>query len=356
FRLKSSSPAIKAGAVIAGITEDFTGAARHGAPDIGALEFSDSSSNPDPDPPEPPSLARSENMTGSSDNFASDHGVNHLWDTCTESTPACTSGSGSAEAFWVEFDFGEVHRLTSARLFGDADDAWVSSSWSLFYKNNVADPWSEAFVDAGALVSGWVSEELVILARFARVEVKGNVAGTGTQARELEIHGVPESCSPTEEICDGVDNDCDGKVDEEWPSLGAACSSGLGACSQAGVLVCDAEAQGTTCSAVALTPAPEVCDDGADNDCDGKVDAADADCQTGVCPENYVAVTSDEIQPHELTVVVHDAEGKPVRCGRIAVDLDTVGCSGGGGFSLMSLLPFLCMLVRARRFSGQMRR
>ncbi|MEZ4270183.1 MAG: hypothetical protein R3C68_01710 [Myxococcota bacterium] len=51
----------------------------------------------------------------------------------------------------------------------------------------------DAFVDSNALVNDWVSQDLDVLARFARVEVKGHTAGTGTQAQELEIHGVPEA-------------------------------------------------------------------------------------------------------------------------------------------------------------------
>ncbi|MEZ4270182.1 MAG: hypothetical protein R3C68_01705 [Myxococcota bacterium] len=39
----------------------------------------------------------------------------------------------------MEFDFGETHRLSSARLFGDADNAWVSSAWTLQYKLTATD-------------------------------------------------------------------------------------------------------------------------------------------------------------------------------------------------------------------------
>jgi cysteine-rich repeat protein len=53
--------------------------------------------------------------------------------------------------------------------------------------------------------------------------------------------------------------------------LGAACSAGMGACARTGTYVCTTDGSGTTCSATAGTPTTEVCD-GVDNDCDGMTD------------------------------------------------------------------------------------
>jgi hypothetical protein len=70
------------------------------------------------------------------------------------------------------------------------------------------------------------------------------------------------------EVCDGVDNDCDGQVDEGNPGAGGSCNTGNpGACA-AGTLVCSGG--GLTCSPT-VTATAEVCD-GIDNDCDGTVD------------------------------------------------------------------------------------
>ncbi|MEZ4270174.1 MAG: discoidin domain-containing protein [Myxococcota bacterium] len=347
FRLQPNSPAIGKAVVLTEVKTDFTGSPRDPTtPDLGAFEYTKT----DPPPIEPPSLARSESMTSNSNNFDPTNPVDNLWDSCTSTEDrSCWTGAADIPNFWVEFDFGEPHRLSSARLFGDAENAWVSTSWSLLYKVNASDAWNDAFVDSNALVNGWVSRELDVLARFARVEVKGAAAGTGTQAQELEIHGEPEACTASTEQCDGMDNDCDGKVDEDWPTLGEACTTGLGACSQQGVVVCDAEAQATTCSAVGLTPAPEVCDDGVDNDCDGKVDAVDPDCQSGVCPENTIVVNPGEAHPDELTVVVHDADGNPLTCTRIAADLGAVGCAMSSRMNLLCILLPLGFLMMRRR-------
>ena len=101
----------------------------------------------------------------------------------------------------------------------------------------------------------------------------------------------------TEKSCDGKDNDCDGKTDDEftWSGLvvGAACD-GTGECGM-GVVQCKGAAA-ATCSTnpdgTAPGSVPEVCN-GKDDDCDGQTDedwvlnvpcdGADADlCEEGV--------------------------------------------------------------------------
>ncbi len=77
------------------------------------------------------------------------------------------------------------------------------------------------------------------------------------------------------EECNGVDDDCDGDVDEDFPDLGDSCDNGeTGECLEYGVMVCRSDGTGTECDAPAGTPTTEVCD-GADNDCDGLIDEDD---------------------------------------------------------------------------------
>ena len=82
--------------------------------------------------------------------------------------------------------------------------------------------------------------------------------------------------------CDGSDNDCDGRVDEDFVAelleadrqTPRACTSGLGVCQREGAVRCTADGVGTECSAEAPDPAvrdDDACD-GVDDDCDGFTD------------------------------------------------------------------------------------
>ncbi len=96
---------------------------------------------------------------------------------------------------------------------------------------------------------------------------------------------------PTGEICDGVDNNCDGTADEGNPGGGAVCGSDVGEC-MTGMTVCVGgvlDCQGET------GPQPEICD-GLDNDCNGAIDNGIPIGGTCQVPYDTVAYPGDRTQ------------------------------------------------------------
>jgi hypothetical protein len=125
----------------------------------------------------------------------------------------------------------------------------------------------------------------------------GGMVGAGGQGGQGG-----QACVPTTEICDGKDNNCDGKVDE-----GCDCITGMmqdcydgpdgtkdkGIC-KGGKQTCDGQGKWGTCAGEVVPEAAEACD-GKDNNCDGQVDEG-CKCITGAKQACYTGPSGTENQ------------------------------------------------------------
>ena len=136
---------------------------------------------------------------------------------------------------------------------------------------------------------GLVDEDVPLVTDPARVTERGcnpkGVCGLPGGTRLRCQHGgwacepVHPAYDPFFDGCDGFDNDCDGRTDEDVLTIGEPCDSpddddlcrdDVWACSPAGIF-CQDRPGSPTCS--------EICAGGVDDDGDGQTDCADTECR-----------------------------------------------------------------------------
>ncbi len=91
-----------------------------------------------------------------------------------------------------------------------------------------------------------------------------------------------QGSQPSAEICDGLDNNCNGQVDDGNPGGGLACNTGLPGVCGLGVTSCS---NGSIICSGNVNPSAEVCN-GRDDNCNGQVDEGNPGgglaCNTGL--------------------------------------------------------------------------
>ncbi len=107
--------------------------------------------------------------------------------------------------------------------------------------------------------------------------------------RQCDAEGFWGACQgavlPAKELCNSIDDDCNGRVDDGFEREGTKCFAGEGECRVEGTFSCSPDGTESVCSAQAKAGKAEICD-GKDNDCNGKIDDGDiagtgAACSTG---------------------------------------------------------------------------
>ena len=137
--------------------------------------------------------------------------------------------------------------------------------------------------------------------------------------------------SPSPEVCDGIDNDCDGEVDNQLEEMGVPCLNGVGACSQSGQIVCQ-EGE-LLCDAVPLSPAltDEFCDE-IDEDCDGLIDedfqSEPFTCGVGVCVTEGIEICAQGLVNRVCDPISADPLELDRSCDTLDNDCDGVADEG----------------------------
>jgi len=150
------------------------------------------------------------------------------------------------------------------------------------------------------------------------------------------------ACVPPAEVCNGLDEDCDGAADNGFACVRYAAGSCTTTCGTTGTRGCRTDCTWTTC-----TPPADVCN-GVDDDCDGVVDngpgcGAGRVCSFGACRSIPPSCTGYRYGGHAYAICTTDMTwaSASATCSGAGAHLVTVTSPGEQGF-LASLIAGRC--------------
>jgi len=215
-------------------------------------------------------------------------------------------------------------------LFTDGNETCNTSSSNAFYPTK----WAANLYNNLGVVTHTVAIDLTSN-MLNTIATSGHgkyfpVGGNTAALKQAFLEIIADALPPTE-VCNGIDDDCDALADEDFPLKGKPCDNGkLGVCYKTGVYVCKADGTGVVCNAQNVTGTAEVCN-GLDDDCNGSVDdiyltcGADADCSAlgaATCKAGLCACIPCVAQPEICNGKDDDCDGQvdegyvPQTCGK----------------------------------------
>ena len=226
----------------------------------------------------------------------------------------------------------KCERLTIA-FFTDGAETCNTSTSDFYY----ATKWAKNLKDdLGVVVntiaintSAGIVQQIANSGGGQYFNVQGNAA-----ALKVAFQQIIASSRPPSELCNGADDDCDNQIDEDFPLKGQPCSNGqVGACFRLGTYVCSTSGQAVACNVGLVNGTPEVCN-GIDDDCDGEVDEGLTNClpcaaQPEVC--NGKDDDCNGIVDDNLTLGVCGSDVGECKPGTAKCENGKSSCTGGVG-------------------------